>query len=383
MSRFKFQGTYKDGNGRVVGSSTTADSTEGTISVYLAGTTTAASVYAAESGGTAVNSVETDEYGHFYFWVDDTDYAVNQTFKIVLSHSNFESKTYDDVRIMVATASVSDTAYAASWDAVTTISPSKNTVYDKIETLATKGANSNITSLTGLTTALSVAQGGTGVKTLADGGLVIGNVTGAVEVVTAGATTTILVGGGASTKPVWTTATGSGAPVRATSPTLVTPTLVTPALGTPSALVLTNATGSPINPWLIDIDVFTTPGASTNWDTTNAQSDSIYCGNLASDTTQNDEISWPVVLSVGTWTFSLMHTTTTVSGIYSVQFDTVEKGTIDGYSGSTVRNVVSTITSIAVAASGKVTLKLKMATKHASSSAYGGYLQHVRLIRTA
>ncbi len=38
----------------------------------------------------------------------------------------------------------------------------------------------------------------------------------------------------------WVTATGTGAPVRAASPTLTTP-----ALGTPSALVLTNATGLP------------------------------------------------------------------------------------------------------------------------------------------
>jgi len=41
-----------------------------------------------------------------------------------------------------------------------------------------------------------------------------------------GALTTILVGGGANTKPVWTEATGSDAPVRATSPTLVTPTII-------------------------------------------------------------------------------------------------------------------------------------------------------------
>ena len=45
-----------------------------------------------------------------------------------------------------------------------------------------------------------------------------------------GATTEILVGGGAAA-PVWTTATGTGAPVRATSPTLVTPALGTPASG--------------------------------------------------------------------------------------------------------------------------------------------------------
>ena len=107
--------------------------------------------------------------------------------------------------------------------------------------IATSGENSNITSLTGMTTPLTVAQGGTGQVTLADGGIVIGNATGGVEVVAAGATTTILVGGGAATKPVWTTATGSGAPVRATSPTLVTP-----ALGTPSSGTLTSCTGLPL-----------------------------------------------------------------------------------------------------------------------------------------
>jgi Periplasmic copper-binding protein (NosD) len=66
---------------------------------------------------------------------------------------------------------------------------------------ATSGANSNITSLSGLTTPLSVAQGGTGT----------------------------------------TSSTGSGANVLATSPTLVSP-----ALGTPSSAVLTNATGLPL-----------------------------------------------------------------------------------------------------------------------------------------
>ena len=49
------------------------------------------------------------------------------------------------------------------------------------------------------------------------------------------ATTTVLVGGGAGVVPVWTTATGSGAPVRATSPTLVTPVLGV-ATGTSLAL---------------------------------------------------------------------------------------------------------------------------------------------------
>ena len=88
-------------------------------------------------------------------------------------------------------------------------------------------------------TDLAVADGGTGVSTLADGGLVVGNAGSAVEVVAAGATTEVLVGGGAGIAPVWTTATGSGAPVRATSPTLTTP-----ALGTPSSGTLTSCSGT-------------------------------------------------------------------------------------------------------------------------------------------
>jgi hypothetical protein len=42
-----------------------------------------------------------------------------------------------------------------------------------------------------------------------------------------GAVTEILVGGGDGTNPVWTTATGTGAPVRATQPILDTPTIGT------------------------------------------------------------------------------------------------------------------------------------------------------------
>ena len=76
--------------------------------------------------------------------------------------------------------------------------------------------------------AVTVAQGGTGraTSTTAYGLLAAGTTaTGAHQTLSAGATTEILVGGGASALPAWTTATGSGAPVRATSPTLVTPTI--------------------------------------------------------------------------------------------------------------------------------------------------------------
>lgn len=93
-------------------------------------------------------------------------------------------------------------------------------------------------------TDIPVTAGGTGrsTSTTAYGLLAAGTTaTGAHQTLAAGATTEILVGGGAAALPVWTTAQGSGAPVRATSPTLTTPNL-----GTPSAVTLTNATGLPI-----------------------------------------------------------------------------------------------------------------------------------------
>jgi len=52
-------------------------------------------------------------------------------------------------------------------DGVTDKSPSENAVFDALALKAAKGANSDITSLSGLTTALSVTQGGTGATTAA------------------------------------------------------------------------------------------------------------------------------------------------------------------------------------------------------------------------
>ena len=92
MARYKYQGAGRDGNGKVIQS--------GTVSVYLTGTTTAASVYAAESGGAAVNSVLTDSKGYFSFWVDDGDYSYGQLFAVTLSKTNFESQTVSDIAIV-------------------------------------------------------------------------------------------------------------------------------------------------------------------------------------------------------------------------------------------------------------------------------------------
>ncbi|WP_105132348.1 hypothetical protein [Burkholderia sp. BE12] len=60
--------------------------------------------------------------------------------------------------------------------------------------IATSGANANITSLSGLTTALSVAQGGTGRQTLTTHGILVGEGTAAINQLAVGTTGQVLVG---------------------------------------------------------------------------------------------------------------------------------------------------------------------------------------------
>lgn len=72
-------------------------------------------------------------------------------------------------------------------------------------------------------TDVPVTDGGTGRSTGTTAYALVATgttATGAQQSLAAGATTEVLVGGGASALPVWTTASGSGAPVRATGPTI-------------------------------------------------------------------------------------------------------------------------------------------------------------------
>jgi hypothetical protein len=114
------------------------------------------------------------------------------------------------------------------------------------------------TSLT-LTTKLAVTEGGTGrgTGTTAYSLIATGTTaTGAHQSLAVGLTTQILVGGGASALPVWTAATGSGAPVRAISPTLETPILGV-ATGTSFNGITGLSSAAPI------IDGAATAGAAT------------------------------------------------------------------------------------------------------------------------
>ena len=58
--------------------------------------------------------------------------------------------TFEIYRYSHGKGLVSDAAYSIDWNGITDIAPSKNAVYDEMETKADKGANSDITSMTGL-----------------------------------------------------------------------------------------------------------------------------------------------------------------------------------------------------------------------------------------
>ncbi len=96
MPRYPHQGTTKDGSGKVICSAT--------VAVFLASTSTPASIYTASAGGVAVNSVTSgadtsSAPGYFIFWVDRSDYAADQEFDITISKSGFNSQTYSFIVI--------------------------------------------------------------------------------------------------------------------------------------------------------------------------------------------------------------------------------------------------------------------------------------------
>jgi hypothetical protein len=158
-----------------------------------------------------------------------------------------------------ATMTVDADLATLSLPASTTISAFGATLVDDADAATartTLGANNadNLTSGT-----VGISRGGTGrtTSTTAYGLLAAGTTaTGPQQTLAAGLTTEILVGGGGSALPIWTSASGSGAPVRAVSPT-ITGTLSTGLISSSLSALGT----TPTDGVLISNGSFATTGA--------------------------------------------------------------------------------------------------------------------------
>ena len=142
MARSIYRGYAVDGNGTILSSAS--------VYVYLTGTSTAASIYTASSGGTAVNSVTTDSTGLYSFYVDPADYDPTTQFRLTISKTGYDSVTYDEVSCFnQGNITVSNTAFGSSWSGVSTVAPSQDAVYDQIYKKNTVGFSAYITSTVG------------------------------------------------------------------------------------------------------------------------------------------------------------------------------------------------------------------------------------------
>src|SRR3990167_3813455 len=124
--------------------------------------------------------------------------------------------------------------------------------------------------------------------------------------------------------------------------------------------------------------------ANTNWATRTTATDQLAMGRLITDSTaQNNAVSWPLYLDSVTWKCALIYGKDTDQGVFSIQLDDVEQGTVDAYAAAPASNNYSEVTGLAVSAAGVKTFELQMATKNASSSAYGGRLNSWAWVATS
>jgi hypothetical protein len=142
-----------------------------------------------------------------------------------------------------------------------------------------------------------------------------------------------------------------------------------------------DAHGNDLYPWTIFIDPFLPPKSHVNWNTIALDGAQIKYGSKDSGGNQNDEITWDLVLAAGTWSISILTVTLGSYGKCSVQFDSVEKATIDFWTGGLFYNAVVSASGIVVPTTKKIELKLKMAYK--TGSGYLGRLTGIVLMRTA
>jgi len=88
--RFLYEGITRDQSGNII--------TNATVSVYLTGTTTVASIYITLAGTTAFNTTTSNSSGRFTFYRDAFDYGTEQLFDISFTKDGYDSQTYTSLK---------------------------------------------------------------------------------------------------------------------------------------------------------------------------------------------------------------------------------------------------------------------------------------------
>lgn len=149
-----------------------------------------------------------------------------------------------------------------------------------------------------------------------------------------------------------------------------------------NSLMLIGAGGVAATPgYFIARTPFAGTKTNTNWATRTQSSSALAGGRLDTDSTaQNNLHTQDDWFDTGTYKVALIHQKDTDQGIYNI---TGVSGTqtVDGYAGSASFNNYTEVTGVSVTA-GLKTAQVSMATKNASSSAYGGELNTVAWVRT-
>lgn len=101
-----------------------------------------------------------------------------------------------------------------------------------------------------------------------------------------------------------------------------------------------------------------------------------------SSNAQNDDISYEIPLSAGTWDCRIFVRKFNNGGIITLLMDAASQGTMDTYSASDSFTTVS-VTGFTVATTGLKTMTFRMATKNASSGGYYGVMFGIEFHRTA
>lgn len=140
--------------------------------------------------------------------------------------------------------------------------------------------------------------------------------------------------------------------------------------------ILTAGGGLPILPWFYDSVVqgtfinFASPGY--------LMGGFLYNSSFA----DQDQVNYKLWLGAGTYTFKLLHATSTTHGILKILIDAAEVASFDTY-GPASYNKVSTATGINISTTGIKTISLKVDGKNPSSSGYYMSVSAFTLYRTA